>query len=257
MLFERGVSHRSEGRVVHALELPLGIELVHASEDVAVGLVGGTDDELRGLADGTASALLGELVNPGHGVEDVFLEVLHGAELVHVLLGGCLDVDGQPSAEPVGGLDVLVLGAGHHLHVDVALEAVLVADGVHHLDQALRGLGSVASDAGAEEEAADRLPSLELHEGAGELVHLEGVALSWDPVAVGAVCAVHLAEVGEHDAHEVDKLAVGHGGAVHAVGRVLFGRGIGATAVAASFGRRQDVVGGHSAEYPELVVCIG
>ena len=77
------------------------------------------------------------------------------------------------------------------------------------------------------------------------------------PVAVGAVRAVHLAEVGEHDPHEVDELTVGHGGAVHAVGGVLLGRGIGATAVAASFGRRQDVVRRHSSEYPELVVCVG
>ena len=200
--------------------------------------------------DGAAGALVGELVYPGHRVEDVLLEVLHVAELVHVQLGGGLDVDREPGAETVSGLDVLVLGAGHHFHVDVSLESVLVTDGVHHLDQALGGLRAISGDAGAEEESADGLPSVKLHECSGELVHLEGVALSGDPVAVGTVRAVHLAEVGEHYAHEVDKLAVGHGRAIDAVGGVLLGGRVRSASVATPFGWRQDVVGGHSAEYP-------
>ena len=144
-----------------------------------------------------------------------------------MLLGGCLDVDRQPGSEPVSGLDVLVLGAGHHLHVDVSLESVLVADRVDDLDEALGGLGAVASDAGAEEQSADGLPPVQLHEGTGELVHLEGVSLSGDPVAVGAVSAVHLAKVGKHDPHQVDVLAVWHGGAVDAVCGVLLCGGYG------------------------------
>ena len=125
---------------------------------------------------------------------------------------------------PVGGFDVFVSCAGHDFHVYVALEFVLVADGVHDLDEAFGGLGAVAGDAGAEEEAADGLAADEFGECPGEFVHLEGVALSGDPVAIGAVVAVHLAEVGEHDSHEVYALAVGHGGAIDAGDGVLPGR---------------------------------
>ena len=51
---------------------------------------------------------------------------------------------------------------------------------------------------------------MKLHEDLGQFVYLEGVALSGHPVTVGAEGAVHLTEVGEHDAEEVDELAVGH-----------------------------------------------
>ena len=125
-------------------------------------------------------------------------------------MGRRFDVNREASAEPVCFLDELVLGAGHYFHVDVAFEAVLVAYRVHDLEQPFGGLGTAAGDAGAEEEAVDRVASAHFHEGVGELIDLEGVALSGDPVAVGAVEAVHLAEVGEHDAHEADELPVWH-----------------------------------------------
>ena len=56
----------------------------------------------------------------------------------------------------------------------------------------------------------------EFDEGLGEFVDLEGEAFAWDPVGVWAEMAVHLAEVGEHDLHEICELAVGESGSVDA-----------------------------------------
>ena len=67
----------------------------------------------------------------------------------------------------------------------------------------------------------------EFDEGLGEFVDLEGEAFAWDPVGVRAEMAVHLAEVGEHNLHEVGELAVGESGSVYAgdgiVTRVVVG----------------------------------
>ena len=62
----------------------------------------------------------------------------------------------------------------------------------------------------------------------GEFVDFEGVAFAGDPVGVRTEVAIHLAEVGEHDLHEVCELAVGEPGSVDA------GHGVVAWAVVGS-----------------------
>ena len=55
----------------------------------------------------------------------------------------------------------------------------------------------------------------------------EGVPFAGDVDAVGTVGAVHLAEVGEHYAQEVDLLAVGQAGLVDSGGGIFAGVGVG------------------------------
>lgn len=98
VLFEGRVSNGSEWRVVDPLEFPIGVELGDAVEDVEIGLVGGTDDELCGLSDGSVGGTALEFVDPCHGVHDVALVVLHLGELVHVVDGGGFEVYGETSA---------------------------------------------------------------------------------------------------------------------------------------------------------------
>ena len=99
----------------------------------------------------------------------------------------------------------------------------------------------------------------------GEFVDFEGVAFAGDPVGVGTEVAVHLAEVGEHDLHEVCELAVGEPGSVDAghgvvAGAVVGGAflDVGRSRTAPTRGRwQEDVVGGHLAELGHLGPAVG
>ena len=66
VFFQGRVADGVEGGVVDALEVPFVVELVDAVEDVHVGLVGGSDDKLGGLADGAVGGAAGEVVDPFH-----------------------------------------------------------------------------------------------------------------------------------------------------------------------------------------------
>ena len=149
MLFKRRVSHGSEGREVDTLKFPVGVELGDTVEDVEVGLIGGSDDELGGLSDSAVGWTAFEFVDPGHGVHDVALVVLHLGELVHVFDGGGFEVYGESASEEVRRFDDIALGSGHDLEMDVAVEFVFVADEVDDFDHSLCGLGSGAGDARA------------------------------------------------------------------------------------------------------------
>ena len=265
----------TEGRVIHPLQVPVGVHLVNALVDLAVGLVGRADDELRSLADGAARGGRGEIVDPGHGVKDVFLQVLVRADAPHHVGFGRLDVHRQAAAQAVGAFHQFPAGSGHDLEVDVTSEPVLFADDLDGLHHALGGLGSVAGDAGAEEQAIDRETAVQFREGVGQLLALESVTLAGHVDAVGAVGAVHLAEVGEHHPHQVDFLAVGQAGLVDARSRVFARVGVGDAVRAASegaggelaaermaaavgFAGGEYVVGrGHAAEDLQLVVAVG
>ena len=208
----------TEGRVIHPLQVPVGVHLVDAPVDLPVRLVGRADDKLGGLAHGAAGGGRGEFVDPGHGVEDVLLQILVRADAAHHVRLRRLDVDRKPAAQPVGPLHQFAAGAGHDFQVDVAAEPVLLADDLDGLHHALGGLGAVAGDAGAEEQTVHGQALVQLRKGVGQLLALEGVALAGHVDAVGAVGAVHLAEVGEHHPHQVDFLAVGQAGLVDARG---------------------------------------
>ena len=223
MLLERCVSNRPEWCVVDAFEFPIGVELRDAVEDVEVGFVRGTDDELSCLPYCPACRTSFEFVDPLHRCQDVAFVVLHLAELVHVLDGCGLEVYGETCSEFVSGFDDVAFSAGHYFEVDVAVVAVFVADNVDDLDHAFGGLGASACDAGAQEESVYGVPFGKFDEGFGEFVDLEGVSFSRYPVGVRAEMAVHLAEVGEHDLHEVGELAVGESRAVDAWDRVVTG----------------------------------
>lgn len=149
MLFERRVSHGSEWREIDTFKFPVGVELGDAVEDVEVSLVGCSDDELGGLSDGAVCGAALKFVDPGHGVHDVALVVLHLGEFVHLFDGGGFEVYRESGSEEVCGFDDVALGAGHDFEVDVAVEFVFVADEVDDLDHSLGGLGSGSGDSGA------------------------------------------------------------------------------------------------------------
>ena len=67
MLFERRVADWSEGSVVDTFEIPVGVELRDAVEDVEVGFVSGADDKLGCLPYCPARWTAFEFVDPLHG----------------------------------------------------------------------------------------------------------------------------------------------------------------------------------------------
>ena len=67
MLFERRVADWSEGCVVDAFEVPVGVEPGDAVQDVEVGFVSGADDQLRGLPHCPSRRTSLEFVDPLHG----------------------------------------------------------------------------------------------------------------------------------------------------------------------------------------------
>ena len=260
VVLQRRVADRQERIVVDPLEVPLPVELRHPLVDVPVRLVRRADYELGHLSYRAARiALSQESVHPVHLREHVAFEVLHLAEPPHALDRRRFEVHGQAGPQPVGLLDVLVLGARHDLEVNVPLEVVLVADEIDDLDELLRRLRAGTRHAGTEEQPRDGVPLLHLVEGAGKLVDLEREPLAGHPVAVRAEVAVHLAEVGEHHAEQVDGLAVRHRRLVDARRGIPLGPRVGrahGSVVMARSRTRQNVVRSHSRQLLQLLVPI-
>ena len=89
-------------------------------------------------------------------------DVLFGGEVGEVYLAGELDVDGDAVGIFSGFGDEVIGCFGDGLEVDVAAEVVDFAEGLGDLDDLLHGEVCAADDAGAEEEALDVVPLVEV-----------------------------------------------------------------------------------------------
>ena len=127
----------------------------------------GADDELGALAGGGEAG--GFLL--GAGFVDAQAHAAHGAaDAGHVLLGrqpgqaglaGELDVDAEPVGVAAGFGEEFGGGVGDGLQVDVAAEAVLLAQLAGDADDLLHRVVGAADDAGAEEQALDAVAAVE------------------------------------------------------------------------------------------------
>ena len=196
---------RLVGGEVDALELQTAVDRAGVADDVAVGLGGGADDELRGALDAGEFGALGGVF--GHDLErgdDVGVEALEVGELREVGGAGHLDVEGDGVGKLHGAADRLRGGSGDHLEVDVAVVLVFAAQdlgcGGEQLHRVVRG----ADDAGGEEDAQQPLAAQIVHEDLGHLVRRQRAAVGGAVLAERTVGAVAGADVRderlEHDA---------------------------------------------------------
>ena len=93
------MTYRSEWCVVDAFEFPISVKLRDAVENIEVGLVGGSDNELRCLSDCASCWSTFKFVDPLHRCQDVALVVLHLGEFVHVVDGSSFEVYGESGTE--------------------------------------------------------------------------------------------------------------------------------------------------------------
>ena len=164
------VVHRRVGAEEHALERQRAVERGRQVEDLEVAFGRGPYDHLRGLPGRHEGALLllgadlphvggllaherarvlvhGDVVaDLAHGRDDA-LFVLLGREQLQALLGGQLHVHAHAVGQMPQLLHELGRGAGHRFRVDVAAEAVLLAQDGQRLYHELGGVVGVADDA--------------------------------------------------------------------------------------------------------------
>lgn len=244
------------GGVVDAAESGLVVEPGGGAEDGEVGVAGGGDDHLGGLACGGeeggpvgAAAFLAVgadgLGEATHRREDggVGLFRCEGPE---ALFGGEFDVGGEAVGPEAGFAHEDLGGAGDDLHVDVAAEAVDGAEEADGAEHELHGVVGGSEDAGAEEESFDAVAAVEGGGEVGEFLGGEDGAGDVGAAADGAVGAVVDAETGLEDLEEADAAAVGGPDMADAAAG---GAGAGAAARGAG-----GVVAGRLTEQAELLL---
>ena len=203
------VCHGDVGREEDPLQAVFVVHPLGELQNVVVGLLGGPHDHLGGLARRGEVGGVAELELVGLGLQDALLDLGHGAEDVVLLLvrsqegqtlgGGQLDVHRKPVGQPAqpGGEERVRPGDG--LGVDVPGEVVLLPEDGQSFDHQLGGVVRAADHGGAEKEALDVVPPVEVD---GEIGQLPGGEHGPGEVvggAVHAVPAVVAADVGEED----------------------------------------------------------
>ena len=200
--------HGHIGGVEDPLELIAVIERLGEGEDLQVVLRRGADDHLggltrRGKARGVAEE--GHLLpgggdpvpDPGHGGQNVLPLFVRG-QLGQTLGGGQLDVHAQPvgkKPQPVGEQRIRPRNG---LGVDVAPEAVLLAQQPEDGDHPLRGVIRVCQHRRGQEQPLDIVAPVELD---GQLRQLPGGEGGPGHVVGAAVDAV-LTVIGAHIGHQ-------------------------------------------------------
>ena len=211
--------HRNKSRIVDALHRGTVIKRRRKQQNVAVALVGGTDDHLRALPRRSeagrmaeTAALLGALQHPlldvTHRAVDAFI-VLVGSQQQQVAFGRDFDIDAHAIGVTPRLGHQFGTGTGNTFQVDVAVETVHRPQVARHADHPFHGIVGVADDARREKQSFDVVAPVELDGQLGQLVRREGGPPDVVAAPVDAVGAVVNADVGEHDFQQRDAAAVG------------------------------------------------
>ncbi len=231
-----GVRDRAERTVVDPAQAICAVEVGAHGQDVAVRTGVGADDHLRALTGGGEAraaavglGLVDAQAHAAHGAADAG-QVLLGGEGGEAAFGGEFHVDGQAVGVFAGLEQQGRVGVGDGFQVDVAAEAVLLAQGAGDADDLLHGVVGVADDAGGEEQPLDAVAAVEAEGEGDDLLHGEAGAAHVGGAAVDAVQTVVDAGIGQQDLQQGDAAAVRCVGVAdaHAFGRahaVLFAGG--------------------------------
>ena len=207
------------GRVEHAFETVLGIERLGQVQDVPVGILRRADDELGALSGGGEGGRVLILRELGLALARLIADEPHRAQngahgLVRgqrpqPLLGRKLDVDAQPVGQHPQPVHQLRRRAGDGLGVDVAVEAIVLAQDTQCLDHLFGCVVRAAQDTRGEEQPLDIVAAVELDRQLGQLLRREGGAARVVRAAVDAVAAVVDAGVGHQHLQQRDAPPVG------------------------------------------------
>ena len=189
--------HRHIGREEHALEAVFFVERAGQPDDLTVGFGRRADDHLRALSGwGEAGRvpverhfvlrLFDAVGDLSHRAQHV-LAALVGRKALETLLRGQLDVDAQPVGQLPQPPEQPLVRAGDALGVDIAAEAVFLAQDRECFDHQLGGVVGIFNDARAEKQPLDVVAPIE---GDGQVSQLAGRERGTRRVVGAAVDAI-------------------------------------------------------------------
>ena len=201
---QRGAGMGREGFEVGPGESEATHQPAGERQQVEVAFAGRPDDELRcGRRPAAAPGRLGgqglaDLLRPAQAGQQLVLEVLARRQAPQVAGRGRLQVDRDAVGELHGAGDLVALGAGHDLEVQVAAKTEAVAQDLGCVDQPVLGACTAADDARGKEQPVGDAALVQPEEQARQLLGLERDALRVAPGAEAAVQAVALAGRRQH-----------------------------------------------------------
>ena len=202
---KRILYHRHIRGVKHALEPVLIVKRLREVQNVQVIVRRCADDELRGLSgrrkfrrmavlDELLPVLHAAVADLCHGAQDALLRLVR-SERFETRFAWQLNIDAEPVGKKSKLFDQLRRCAGDRLGVDIAVEAIRIAQDRQRADHQLRRVVRRAQDAGGEEEPFNIVAAKEADRQLRKLFRREGRARRVVRTAVDAVFAVVAAVV--------------------------------------------------------------